>query len=258
MRLNIVSGETPKLPNKMEAIYDETKGYANLEDIDAEKTRYMLTVNREIIENYREINKVDQLLVAGAGNGVEALMLNSVFGTKTFAVDLNISDSLRANNQEVVFDRQDLADLSFSEGTFDMIYSVHVLEHVKDHVQVLRELQRVVKPNGLMFIGFPNKNRILGYVGTNDSSSILQKVRWNLHDYRDRIRGRFENKLGAHAGFTRKEFLRDARPLFARVHEVRNEYMLKKYPKYEMIVKFLITTGLAEIVFPSNYFVCIK
>jgi SAM-dependent methyltransferase len=242
----------------MNAIYHGTTGYSSLDAIDAKKTAHILRVNKRIIEGYRQIRRTDLLLVAGAGNGLEAVILNKVFGTKTFAVDLNIGDSVRANNKEVAFDRQDLSDLRFPEGEFDVVYCVHVLEHVNDHIQVIKELHRVTKPNGLMFIGFPNKNRILGYIGTNDSASILQRIRWNLHDYKDRIRGKFENRLGAHAGFTQKEFLRDAGAFFSRINVVRNEYMLRKYLKYEMLVKFLIATGLAEITFPSNYFVCIK
>jgi ubiquinone/menaquinone biosynthesis C-methylase UbiE len=242
----------------MSAIYDGTTGYSSLDAIDVEKTRYILTVNKEIIEECRKIREDDRLLVAGAGSGVEAVVLNRVFGTRTFAVDLNIDDSVRAQDREIIFDRQDLAHLAFGDDQFDYIYCVHVLEHVSDHTQVLSELHRVLKTAGVMFIGFPNKNRLVGYVGTNDSATTLQKIRWNLHDYADRIGGRFENRLGAHAGFTQKEFLADAGRLFSKINLVRNQYMLRKYPKYDKLVRILIATGMAEIAFPSNYFVCIK
>ena len=37
-----------------------------------------------------------------------------------------------------------------------------------------------------------------------------------------------------------------------------NEYMMKKYPRFHGLISWFITLGVAEIVFPSNYYVCIK
>jgi len=33
----------------------------------------------------------------------------------------------------------------------------------------------------------------------------MQKLQWNLSDYRSRLMNRFRNELGAHAGFSEKE-----------------------------------------------------
>jgi SAM-dependent methyltransferase len=46
-------------------------------------------------------------------------------------------------------------DLPFPEGSFDIVYSSHVLEHVNSEEQALQEMKRVLKPNGILIIGMP-------------------------------------------------------------------------------------------------------
>ena len=43
-------------------------------------------------------------------------------------------------------------DLPFEDESFDLVYSTEMLEHVKDYIQVIREIRRVVKVNGLVMI----------------------------------------------------------------------------------------------------------
>ena len=42
----------------------------------------------------------------------------------------------------------------------------------------------------------------------------MDRIKWNINDYKYRLRGKFENKFGAHAGFTEKEFIKDASQCF--------------------------------------------
>jgi 2-polyprenyl-3-methyl-5-hydroxy-6-metoxy-1,4-benzoquinol methylase len=139
-----------------------------------------------------------------------------------------------------------------------LIYCYHVLEHVNDHIAVLSELKRVLRPGGVLFIGFPNKNRLFSYIGTSQKASVLDKIRWNLSDYGYRLKGKFENRFGAHAGFTEREFLSTASTFFSHIHAVRNQYMIYKYPRYSGIITILIKEGFNELLFPSNYYICIK
>jgi SAM-dependent methyltransferase len=132
------------------------------------------------------------------------------------------------------------------------------LEHVSDHLAVLKELWRVLRPDGVLFIGFPNKHRLFSYIGTSQKVSILEKIKWNLNDYLYKLKGQFENKYGAHAGFTEREFLSDSIGIFREVRPVRNEYMLIKYASLQFFMRFSAYIGLGEILFPSNYYICIK
>ena len=54
----------------------------------------------------------------------------------------------------------DLFNLNFSEASFDIITSSHVIEHVTDPVMVLKRLGKWLKPNGLMVIATPDVDSI--------------------------------------------------------------------------------------------------
>jgi hypothetical protein len=72
------------------------------------------------------------------------------------------------------------------------------------------------------------------------------------------LQGKFENKYGAHAGFTEKEFIKDASSVFETIDPVRNRYMFYKYPNLGALMTCIIKIKLEEFIFPSNYFICLK
>jgi SAM-dependent methyltransferase len=49
-------------------------------------------------------------------------------------------------------------DLPFENDTFDIVFSIAVLEHVRDVNAVMREAMRVVKPTGIVVMNVPNYN----------------------------------------------------------------------------------------------------
>jgi ubiquinone/menaquinone biosynthesis C-methylase UbiE len=245
--------------SEMMRSYDKTIGYSPLEDVDEKKMLQVIRVNKRIIDDYYHPMPEDRLLVAGAGHGREAIIVAGEFRISTFGVDLNIVKiDIPPASMPVSFQRQDISSLGYSDGAFSVIYCYHVLEHVDDHLKVLGELSRVLKTGGVLFIGFPNKHRLISYIGTSQKVTFLDRIKWNFQDYLYRLRGKFENKYGAHAGFSEKEFLASAAGHFSIVHTVRNQYMLCKYARYRTLMNLVIKTGLNEFVFPSNYYICVK
>ncbi len=205
------------------------------------------------------LSENSKILVAGAGSGFEAVLISREFQRMTFGVDLNIDlQNQFSKGTDLMLQVQDISSLAFCDNSFDLAYSYHVLEHVPDPGAVLREIARVLKPGGFLYIGFPNKNRLYSYLGTSQKASVFDKIRWNLNDYKFRLQGKFKNESGAHAGFTEKEFLDQAAGVFAEISPLRNRYMLLKYPKLGRIFRFVIQIGLEEFLFPSNYFLCRK
>ncbi len=51
--------------------------------------------------------------------------------------------------------KMDLHDIPFEENTFDIIFCNHVLEHVDDDIQCMKELCRVLKPGGWAILQSP-------------------------------------------------------------------------------------------------------
>lgn len=51
--------------------------------------------------------------------------------------------------------RMDVTDIQFPDSSFDIIFCSHVLEHVPDDFQAIKEFNRVLKPNGLAIVLVP-------------------------------------------------------------------------------------------------------
>ena len=61
--------------------------------------------------------------------------------------------AFHANGFKATFDIGDCLNLPYSEGTFDMVFSIGLLEHFKNFEKVISEQFRVLAPDGL-FIGY--------------------------------------------------------------------------------------------------------
>ena len=51
--------------------------------------------------------------------------------------------------------KADICQLPFEDNTFDVIFCNHVLEHIPDDTQAMRELYRVLKPGGWAVLQIP-------------------------------------------------------------------------------------------------------
>jgi len=114
-------------------------------------------------------------------------------------------------------------------------------------------MHRVLKTGGGYWIGTPNKSRIVGYIGSKDGS-FVEKIRWNLTDWKARLSGKFRNDLGAHAGFTSKELSKLLSSVFPVADEKTKAYFLTVYQSRRFIVESISKSRLSRFIFPSIYF----
>ncbi len=239
--------------------YNKETGYASLDSVVESRMRAVVQANYTVARQFKDFNMGGRILVAGAGSGLEAILINEIFQVETVGVDLNISCiDWQDRHPTLSLAVQDVSQLGLKNDAFTFAYSYHVLEHVTDPVLTLKEISRVLQPGSAAFIGFPNKHRLVSYIGTSNNESILTKIKWNLNDLKFRLAGKFENHLGAHAGFTQKEFIQMARDSFSRVIPVRDQYMMAKYPRLKGFLSIANRVGFSEFLYPSNYFICIK
>jgi len=91
----------------------------------------------------------------------------------------------------------DIHEIPFDENTFDVIMCNHVLEHVKDEFQVVREFKRVLKKGGWAILQVPiNSTFEKTYEDWNITDPKEREVhfgqydhvRWHGKDYGDRLR----------------------------------------------------------------------
>jgi len=76
-----------------------------------------------------------------------------------FGVDI-MDNAVRQSHERVPFaqvKRMDLDSLQFPDNYFDVVTCTEVLEHVYEYQDVIAELTRVLKPNGLLIITHPNE-----------------------------------------------------------------------------------------------------
>ena len=59
-------------------------------------------------------------------------------------------------NKNLKFKIEDATQLSFLDNTYDLVYSISVIEHIyKDYVNAILEMVRVTKKNGYIYLTFP-------------------------------------------------------------------------------------------------------
>lgn len=201
---------------------------------------------------------ITNILVVGAGSGFEALALKELTNADVLGIDIeNKFDKqvMKAVDLKV----QSATALQLDNGSYDLVYSYHALEHILDYQKALNEIGRVLKKDGCFFLGTPNKSRLFGYI--NSPVNIKEKIKWNLNDYKMRLQGKFDNYLGAHAGFTKMVLQKELKKRFNETHNITyryfQNYSSNKYPILCPIVKSLKILHITG-AFTSLYFVCFK
>ena len=204
---------------------------------------------------------VTRLLVTGCGTGIEAAILSQRLDTQVVGVDLpEFGTTLNLDPQYAGMETVDLQvgdaeNLAFEDASFDFVYSFHAIEHFAHYKKALQELKRVLKPGGGCFVGTPNKHRWFAYFGAKEGKlTFRKKITRNLDDYRYRLLGRFENELGAHAGFYAEQLGPELEELLGHAEDVTNEYFLRKFSGKAKLVQHLIRIGATRYLFPSISF----
>jgi ubiquinone/menaquinone biosynthesis C-methylase UbiE len=100
-----------------------------------------------------------RVLEVGAGTGVHLRYVSHTFDEYVMT-DLNApfldSAALKVgSNRKVVTQAEDATKLSFSDESFDRVIAAHVLEHLPNPHQVIREWVRVLKPGGVLSLVLP-------------------------------------------------------------------------------------------------------
>jgi len=198
-------------------------------------------------------------LLVGCGNGNEVVYLRRAFRSpKVFGVDVETNFSPAARAERCLL-RADAGKLPFPSAAFDFVAAFHSLEHVGHTGQALDEIRRVLRPGGWFYMGVPNKSRAVGYLGSADATT-WQKITWNLADWRARLRGRFENELGAHAGFARAELSKLLTDRFATVELLTEEFIRFKYARRlpHALLNLLLAPSVVNYTAPAHYALCQK
>ncbi|MHA6616953.1 class I SAM-dependent methyltransferase [Pseudonocardia sp. DLS-67] len=199
-----------------------------------------------------------RILVAGCGKGHEARYIHDELGGELVGIDIDAAWETENYPDIPGFELQrgSVLDMPFSGDDFDMVFYHHVIEHVADPARSLSELARVLRPGGLLYLATPNRNRAIGYIGSYDAT-WKQKLRWNAIDLGKRLRGRFRNELGAHAGFSQNELAELLRGQFREAEFLTGDYLMFKYGSRipQQVMKVIGSRPVRELLAPGVYVV---
>lgn len=109
----------------------------------------------------------DQVLDVGCGEGRHSIGAYLVADVHVIGVDLNEQDLRTARERFEMFDEKSNPDkslsfqranalqLPFADASFDKVICSEVLEHIPDYLGVLAEINRVLKPDGVLVVSVP-------------------------------------------------------------------------------------------------------
>jgi SAM-dependent methyltransferase len=112
-------------------------------------TKYRLSNSIESILTQVDLNGLNCLDV-GCGNRPYEYLFK---GAKYLGIDVEVS------GREIYLKQPDLfydgINIPFENEKFDLVFCTQVLEHVSDPFSLIREMNRVLKPNGKLIISLP-------------------------------------------------------------------------------------------------------
>lgn len=145
--------------------------------------------------------KAPYILDAGCGDGVNLRYLLKIPNSTIWGVDYNFERLLKAqklitNNEQALLILGDLLKQNFADNCFDIILCNHVLEHIEKDFDVLMNLQRMLKPGGLLILGTPNEGAFLWQFNYRVIQPKIMRITDHVHFYTARMLERLLKEAG--------------------------------------------------------------
>lgn len=122
-----------------------------------------LQKSHQLLEKTLPLGAVNgRVLEVGAGSGHHLPYVKEKFDQ--YVMTDGSDDMLKIASQKynkqlldksLIIEKQDATALSYPDHSFDRLIATHVLEHLPNPVEVLKEWNRVVRPNGVISIVLP-------------------------------------------------------------------------------------------------------
>lgn len=106
---------------------------------------------------------------------------------KVIKTDVNIDEIKYINeNANLCFMLENSTQLSFKDNTFDLVYSISVIEHIYNkYILAINEMIRVVKSNGYVYLTFPvSLNHMEEWVSSDVYSHQFKEAGKTFFQYR--------------------------------------------------------------------------
>jgi len=148
-----------------------------------------------------DLLNISNVLEIGCGTGSVAAFLAEKYGMNVLGTDfdpeeVDIARALYGETDRLRFRVEDAACMSFPDNRFDLVISQNVFHHVPNWPQVVREVRRVLRPNGyfiwLDFYVPVLLKKLLRPLGKSHGLYTLDDIRSVL--YRNGLEGRYDRR----------------------------------------------------------------
>ena len=231
------------MKKNLELFYEEkykTENKSNIINI-IDYVKYPTNRYQACVKYFKENFKGGDILELGAGNGA---ITKSIFNLKLkinnyLATDFtnNRIEGIKKNIHEskLKVARLDVENFNANEiGKFDAVIMIALIEHLIDPIKAMSEIKKLLKPNGILYIGTPN-----------------------VAEYGARLkllRGKFPSTASRNEGFTKydnqKVSLHDEGHLHYFTYNSL-EIMLKQYCGFTNIKKEYLPVG--KLIFGAKF-----
>jgi SAM-dependent methyltransferase len=132
-----------------------------------------------------------KILSIGAGTGGDLAVLKEFGNVYAFDVDQNVIDMI-PDNMVVEKKVADAQAIPYKKNQFDIVVAFEVLEHIPNDSKAVEEINRVLKPGGLLFFSVPAFNALFG---PKDKAHFHMR-RYNKKMIRKLFTGFKEHRIG--------------------------------------------------------------
>jgi len=109
---------------------------------------------------FESVNRKTRILDVACGDGVGLRVFRKMGFINLTGVELDLNKAVKARTSGYCVISADFHDLGVLENaSYDVVYSSHSLEHAWDPAKAVSELQRVLVPNGYMYVVLPYPDR---------------------------------------------------------------------------------------------------
>ena len=202
-----------------------------------------------LLQNNLKQKQSMSVLDAGVGDGINLVFLNRILSKYTnnktiFACDSGSLRIKRAKKFKFVsnFKIVDLKSTNYKNNQFDLIICNHVLEHIKEIDLAVKELKRILKPNGLMILNVPNEGCLMAKIRNNILQREILKLTDHVHFFNKKsfLKVMNKNKIIVQKVY-RAGFFFPYLPLI----NIR-KYSLGRY--FEKVLSFLVSSQSADLI----------
>jgi len=142
-------------------------------------------------------SKGKEVLDISCGTGYGSKILLDAGATKVVGVDIS-SEAInfartRYQQNGLEFKVGNILDIDFPENYFDVITCFETIEHIKSQGKAFTELQRVLKPKGLLIISSPNRKLTSPFKSINEPpENPFHIVEYTMEEFSQLLKNYFE------------------------------------------------------------------